>query len=451
MSFLDHLSETCFGGRLSPEVRDLMAPLAGESDEVQAFIERMCRTMRRQRIGAEDLSETLAWSIAYFLPKILPGAWGGSVPPITSEGRHRTIDDYLECNPWRALGPGDRFLDLGCGFPPVTARDTARRFPDVRVTAPDPSFARYLVRHGNGDYACFGPDTELLYFQPGTNAVERWEELYRDPEDTRRRFRGHLLAALEERDGGGTGATPGDHSAPGGVSGGRIPSCDRCPGPGHRQTEECGIMEIDVERHLGTVERSVSSPVLEGQPARAVILSRSYRTGTADLWDAVTSAERIPRWFLPVSGTLEPGGRYQLEGNAGGEITACVQLSHFALTWEFGGWVSWVEVVLSADGERRARLALTPHRATLGALDRVRTGRGGCRLGAGSPGPRVPSRGPWRVQARRSRVCRFARRESIHPGKQRWVAGGSGRRRTGTGHRARGGEAYRGVLHGRTA
>ena len=118
-------------------------------------------------------------------------------------------------------------------------------------------------------------------------------------------------------------------------------------------------MEIDVERHLGAVERSVSSPVLEGQPARAVTLSRSYRTGIADLWDAVTSAERIPQWFLPVSGTLEPGGRYQLEGNAGGEITACEQLSHFALTWEFGEWVSWVEVALSADGERRARLALT--------------------------------------------------------------------------------------------
>ena len=36
-----------------------------------------------------------------------------------------------------------------------------------------------------------------------------------------------------------------------------------------------------------------------------------------------------------------------------------MQLSHFALTWEFGGWVSWVEVALSADGDRRARLALT--------------------------------------------------------------------------------------------
>ena len=118
-------------------------------------------------------------------------------------------------------------------------------------------------------------------------------------------------------------------------------------------------MEIDVKRHLGAVERSVSSLEREGQPACAVALSRSYPTGTADLWDAVTNGQRIARWFLPVSGTLEPGGRYQLEGNAGGVITACVRPSYLALTWEFGDDVSWVDVRLSADGDRRARLTIT--------------------------------------------------------------------------------------------
>ena len=101
-----------------------------------------------------------------------------------------------------------------------------------------------------------------------------------------------------------------------------------------------------------------------GVPARAVTLSRSYATTVEDLWDAVTNGERIPRWFLPVSGELGPGGRYQLEGNAGGVITACERLSHFALTWEFGGDVSWVEVRVSDDGANRARLTLT-HTALL--------------------------------------------------------------------------------------
>ena len=110
--------------------------------------------------------------------------------------------------------------------------------------------------------------------------------------------------------------------------------------------------------HLGAVERSVSSLERDGQPARAVTISRCYATTVEDLWDAVTNDQRIPRWFLPISGELEPGGHYQLEGNAGGEITACQLMSHFALTWEFGDDVSWVEVSLSDEGAGSARLTL---------------------------------------------------------------------------------------------
>ena len=118
-------------------------------------------------------------------------------------------------------------------------------------------------------------------------------------------------------------------------------------------------MDWDVEGHLGAVQRSVSSRDRDGQPARAVIVSRSYATTVEDLWDAVTNDQRIRCWFLPISGTLEPGGRYQLEGNAGGVITACDRPSHLALTWEFGEDVSWVEVRLSDDGAGGARLVLT--------------------------------------------------------------------------------------------
>ena len=100
-------------------------------------------------------------------------------------------------------------------------------------------------------------------------------------------------------------------------------------------------MDIDVESHLAAVQRAVSSLKRDGQSAHAVTLARSYGTTVDDLWDAVTNGERIARWFLPISGDLKLGGRYRLEGNAGGVITACAQPSHFALTWEFGGDVGW--------------------------------------------------------------------------------------------------------------
>ena len=67
-------------------------------------------------------------------------------------------------------------------------------------------------------------------------------------------------------------------------------------------------MNLNVETNLAAVQRSVSFLERDGQSASAVTLSRRYATTVADLWDAVTSAERIPRWFLPVSGDLELGG-----------------------------------------------------------------------------------------------------------------------------------------------
>ena len=123
-------------------------------------------------------------------------------------------------------------------------------------------------------------------------------------------------------------------------------------------------MNFDVESELAAVERSVSSLERNGQPARAVTLSRSYPTDAADLWDALTDAERIPKWFMPVSGDLKLGGSYQLEGNAGGTIIKCDPLSRFEITWEFGGDVNWLEVSISGNEDARTRLTLT-HTARL--------------------------------------------------------------------------------------
>ena len=59
---------------------------------------------------------------------------------------------------------------------------------------------------------------------------------------------------------------------------------------------------------------------------------------------AITDRERIPRWFLPITGELELGGRYQLEGNAEGSILECTPPESLKLTWEFAGNVSWVHI-----------------------------------------------------------------------------------------------------------
>jgi uncharacterized protein YndB with AHSA1/START domain len=116
-------------------------------------------------------------------------------------------------------------------------------------------------------------------------------------------------------------------------------------------------MEIDAVSVLGLVTRGVRNFEKDGKPASTVTLTRLYGTDADDLWDALTSKERIPRWFLPVEGDLRLGGKYQLKGNAGGTITACTPLSHFAATWEFGGGTSWIDVTVAAESGK-ARLTL---------------------------------------------------------------------------------------------
>ncbi len=96
------------------------------------------------------------------------------------------------------------------------------------------------------------------------------------------------------------------------------------------------------------VTREVRTGVRDDTPTKIVVADRTYPTGQDDLWDALTNPERIPRWFLPISGELSVGGRYQFEGNAGGIIELCDEPNSFAVTWEMGPMVSWLTISLTA-------------------------------------------------------------------------------------------------------
>jgi uncharacterized protein YndB with AHSA1/START domain len=103
-------------------------------------------------------------------------------------------------------------------------------------------------------------------------------------------------------------------------------------------------MPFDLDSHLAAMTRTVRSGTRDGAPTKSVVAARTYATSPENLWDAISNRERIGRWFLPVSGDLQLGGRYQLHGNAGGVIEACEPPRHLAITWEYGGQVSWVSV-----------------------------------------------------------------------------------------------------------
>ncbi|GAA3234343.1 SRPBCC family protein [Pseudonocardia petroleophila] len=96
------------------------------------------------------------------------------------------------------------------------------------------------------------------------------------------------------------------------------------------------------------VSRSTGTRTVDGEEARVATIARTHPTD--DLWEACTTAERISRWFLPVTGDLRRGGRYQLEGDAAGTVEECDPPHRFVATWEFAGGTSRITVSLTAVG-----------------------------------------------------------------------------------------------------
>lgn len=90
----------------------------------------------------------------------------------------------------------------------------------------------------------------------------------------------------------------------------------------------------DIIDQIGQAHRAVQIGGGGGKPR--VLVRRGYPVPVEDVWDACTTAERIGRWLAPVTGDLRPGGKFQLEGNAGGEILRCEPPRLLRVTWVMG-------------------------------------------------------------------------------------------------------------------
>ncbi|MCE7011061.1 hypothetical protein LWC34_50900 [Kibdelosporangium philippinense] len=167
VQIVDRWNTAYFHGRLSTGVLAELRQLADASPDALALADRAFRLMRTARLAPADVSVFTAWLIGFAMPRTVPSAWSGTVPPVTMAGRHRTIDEYVARNPWHRPAGQGVFVDIGCGFPPFTTMETAQRLNEWRVIGVDPSFGRYLVYDKQGTYASYDDDLRLRYYQAG--------------------------------------------------------------------------------------------------------------------------------------------------------------------------------------------------------------------------------------------------------------------------------------------
>jgi uncharacterized protein YndB with AHSA1/START domain len=109
----------------------------------------------------------------------------------------------------------------------------------------------------------------------------------------------------------------------------------------------------DVLDELAAARRKMGTTTLPAGEAYTMELRRRYDAHVDDVWDAITSPERLSRWMKPVTGDLRLGGAFELDGGEHGEILRCEPPRLLRVSWMFGpGADEWpgtseVEVRLS--------------------------------------------------------------------------------------------------------
>lgn len=106
---------------------------------------------------------------------------------------------------------------------------------------------------------------------------------------------------------------------------------------------------MDIVQQIDAISRQLAQRAGTTGATVVVTVGRRYSARVGDVWSALTDPERVRRWFLPLSGDLRPGGTFQLEGNASGDIVACEPADHH-LAITFGGPTSVVDLRLVSDG-----------------------------------------------------------------------------------------------------
>lgn len=179
-----------FFGKILPERFFEDITFSNLSSDAEKFINRTLTLMVHSGFFIEDFSPLMVRQLTTIVPNYLPSAWGGKIPPLTASNRHSRLDDYVRQMPLTVEDCCPLLVDLGCGIPPVTTQQTAKKLKDWQVIGVDKAFSEYVLFDRDGNYACFDQDGQMEYLQTALSRSAR--ALNADPEKARQQFREHF-------------------------------------------------------------------------------------------------------------------------------------------------------------------------------------------------------------------------------------------------------------------
>jgi uncharacterized protein YndB with AHSA1/START domain len=101
---------------------------------------------------------------------------------------------------------------------------------------------------------------------------------------------------------------------------------------------------MDFDAVIDATSRTVEVGTESDPHVRTLTVTRLFDISSDSLWNASTRANELTRWFLPISGTLYEGGRYEIQDTASGLIRECRPKTFVSATWEYGPDTSWLEL-----------------------------------------------------------------------------------------------------------